>query len=164
MFKYGTPFFQQKCQADLMYVSDLIVFYGTSKLAYIFEAESELNVILQNIFPKNTNRQNICFATESELNAIQSNYKSDPSFWSIELSPNNANLFWRFVKNLTQIEVALQVKSTSWVGIGWRPINQGSCRVLPPPQTASAMFMTNKTSPKTMASGSKRVSHTYFGN
>ena len=50
---------------------------------------------------------------------LQQNYSANPNYFSRVIRPDLYTIHWRFVGD--EIEVAIEARTLSWVGLGWRP-------------------------------------------
>ena len=50
---------------------------------------------------------------------LQENYTADPEYSTRVIRPDLYTIHWKFDND--EIEVAIEARTLSWVGLGWRP-------------------------------------------
>ena len=54
-------------------------------------------------------------------------YDANPDYATIEVKPDYFTVYWKFIND--QIEIVLQARTMSWIGIGWKPLDlDQSCK------------------------------------
>ena len=61
---------------------------------------------------------------------LQQNYTADPNYFTRVIKPDLYTVHWKLMGE--EIEIAIEAKTRSWVGIGWKPRSlTSSCRSFP---------------------------------
>ena len=61
---------------------------------------------------------------------LEDDYDADPDYFTIVIKPDHFIVYWKFVND--QIEIVIQAKTMSWIGIGWKSIDLNqSCQNFP---------------------------------
>ena len=69
------------------------------------------------------------------------NYTSNPDYSTRVLLSGRYTLHWKFVND--EIEIAIEGKTFSWIGIGWKPTELSfHCKKFPQPPTRQAEDLT----------------------
>ena len=61
---------------------------------------------------------------------LEKDYHANPDYYAFVIKPDYFTVYWKFVND--QIEIVLQARTMSWIGIGWKPIDlDQSCQTFP---------------------------------
>ena len=73
------------------------------------------------------------FLLVSEITEIRDDYDTNPNYERRELLARQVFMYWRYVKDVTEIEVVMRVLTHSWVGVGWKSSDTTTrCKQLEP--------------------------------